>query len=67
MAKALGAGEKIAIVAGSREVMSVLDPNAPAGTPRVFQSGTVNDGAPALAACVAAMRVYTELEKTGRV
>jgi len=65
MAKALGAGEKIAIVAGSREVMSVLDPNAPAGTPRVFQSGTVNDGAPALAACVAAMRVYTELEKQG--
>ncbi len=65
MAKAAGGGEKIAIVAGSAEVMSVVDPEAPAGTPRVFQSGTVNDGSFALAATLAALKTYQELDKKG--
>lgn len=64
-AKALAAGEKLAAVAGRRDVMSVVDPNAPAGTPRVFQSGTVNDGTAALASATAAMRVYSRLYESG--
>ena len=65
MAKALGAGEKIALVGGKKEVMSVVDPNAALGTPRVFQSGTVNDGAIALAGTVAALKTYQELNEQG--
>lgn len=64
-AKALAAGEKLAAVAGRRDVMSVVDPNAPAGTPRVFQSGTVNDGTAALASATAAMRMYSKLYESG--
>lgn len=64
-AKALAAGEKLAAVAGRRDVMNVVDPNAPAGTPRVFQSGTVNDGSFALASATAAMRIYKQLYDSG--
>lgn len=60
LAKALGAGEKLAAVAGAERVMRVLDPERPAGTPFVFQSGTGNDGTSALAAGVAAIGLYQE-------
>ena len=65
MAKALAAGEKLALVAGSREIMSVVDPLAEEGTPRVFQSGTVNDGPAALASACAALRTYRQLYQQG--
>jgi glutamate-1-semialdehyde 2,1-aminomutase len=65
MAKALAAGEKLALVAGSAEVMSVVDPLAQEGTPRVFQSGTVNDGPAALASGCAALRTYRQLYEQG--
>jgi glutamate-1-semialdehyde 2,1-aminomutase len=65
MAKALAAGEKLSLVAGRRDVMSVVDPQAGESTPRVFQSGTVNDGAAALASACAAMRIYRELDAQG--
>jgi glutamate-1-semialdehyde aminotransferase len=65
MAKALAAGEKLALVAGGVEVMSVVDPLADEGTPRVFQSGTVNDGPAALASGCAALRTYRQLYEQG--
>lgn len=65
LAKALAAGEKLAVVAGRSEILSVVDPRAPEGTPRVFQSGTVNDGAVALASACAALREYRELDTRG--
>lgn len=64
-AKALGAGEKLAAVAGREDVMRVLDPERPAGTPFAFQSGTGNDGTAALAAGVAAIAMYEELGHSG--
>ena len=64
-AKAIGAGEKLAAVAGREAVMSVLDPERPAGTPFVFQSGTGNDGTSALAAGVAAIALYEDLYRAG--
>lgn len=65
LAKALGAGEKLAVVAGVEEIMKVSDPLAAAGVPRVFQSGTGNDGTLALAAALAAMTEYERLEQGG--
>lgn len=65
MAKALAAGEKLALVAGKREIMSVVNPRAEVGTPRVFQSGTVNDGPAALASASAALREYRRLHADG--
>ncbi|MEE4661790.1 MAG: aminotransferase class III-fold pyridoxal phosphate-dependent enzyme, partial [Halieaceae bacterium] len=65
MAKALAAGEKLSLVAGREDVMSVVDPMAPAGTPRVFQSGTVNDGPVALATAAAALGEYRRLFDAG--
>jgi glutamate-1-semialdehyde 2,1-aminomutase len=65
MAKATGGGEKIAFVAGSADVMSVVDPLAPNTTPRVFQSGTVNDGAIALAVTKATIETYQDLNAKG--
>lgn len=64
-AKALSAGERLGAVAGSAAVMSVTDPLAPAGTPRVFQSGTANDGTFALAAATAAIGEYQRLDAEG--
>ena len=64
-AKALSAGEKLAAVVGSANVMSVTDPLAPEGTPQVFQSGTGNDGTLALAAGLAAINEYERLERAG--
>lgn len=62
-AKALGAGEKLAALAGRESILRCLDPNRPAGTPAVFQSGTGNDGTAALAAGAMAIEVYGELER----
>ena len=64
-AKALGAGEKLAALAGREAILRCLDPNRPPGTPAVFQSGTGNDGTAALAAGVAAIDVYRQLERDG--
>lgn len=65
LAKALGAGEKLAAVVGSEQFMRPLDPNRSAGTPAVFQSGTGNDGTAALAAGAAAVALYRDLEGQG--
>ena len=64
-AKALGAGEKLAALAGPERVMRVLDPERPPGTPAVFQSGTGNDGTSALAAGAAAIALYEDLHRAG--
>lgn len=66
LAKALGAGEKLAAVVGREQFMRTLDPNRQAGTPAVFQSGTGNDGTAALAAGAAAVALYRELERNGQ-
>jgi glutamate-1-semialdehyde 2,1-aminomutase len=63
--KALSAGEKLGAVVGRDAVMAVTDPLAPAGVPRVFQSGTGNDGTMALAAALGAIREYRRLEEAG--
>ncbi|MBI1731430.1 MAG: aminotransferase class III-fold pyridoxal phosphate-dependent enzyme [Gammaproteobacteria bacterium] len=63
--KALAAGEKLAAVAGREEIMRVVDPNAPADVPRVFQSGTGNDGTAALAAAVGAIGAYRSEASAG--
>lgn len=64
-AKALAAGEKLAAVAGREDILCCLDPERPAGTPAVFQSGTGNDGTAALAAAAVALRTYRALEASG--
>jgi glutamate-1-semialdehyde 2,1-aminomutase len=63
--KALSAGEKLGAVVGCDAVMAVTDPLAAPGTPRVFQSGTGNDGTMALAAAIGALREYRRLEEAG--
>jgi len=63
--KALSGGEKLGAVVGCDAVMAVTDPLAPPGTPRVFQSGTGNDGTMALAAAVGALIEYRRLEDQG--
>jgi len=65
LAKALSAGEKLAAVVGSAEVMRVTDPLAAGDGPRVFQSGTGNDGTFALAAALGAMGEYERLAAAG--
>lgn len=65
LAKALAAGEKLSAVAGRADVMAVVDPEASAEVPRVFQSGTSNDGVVALAAASAAMTEYRKLQEDG--
>ena len=64
-AKAVAAGEKLAVVAGREDIMSVVDPKAPRGTPRVYQSGTMNDGSPALAAAIGALTTYQAMGSQG--
>ena len=65
LAKALGAGEKLAAVVGREACMRNLDPHRPARTPAVFQSGTGNDGTAGLAAAAAAVATYADLERGG--
>lgn len=65
LGKALSGGEKLGAVAGSARVMSVTDPLAPVGGPRVFQSGTGNDGTLALACAAAAIGEYKRLAAAG--
>lgn len=64
-AKALGAGEKLAAVAGREDLMQALDPDRPSTSAAVFQSGTGNDGTYALAAGLAAVRCYRDLDAGG--
>ena len=61
LGKALAGGERLAAVAGREEIMRVVDPRAAAGTPRVFQSGTANDGTAAIAASIGAIDTYRDL------
>jgi glutamate-1-semialdehyde 2,1-aminomutase len=63
--KALGAGEKLAAVAGREEILRSLDPERPPHVAAVFQSGTGNDGSVALAAGCAALATYRTLEQQG--
>ena len=42
--------------------MRVVDPLAEEGTPRVFQSGTANDGTAAIAASIGAINAYRGLD-----
>ncbi len=69
LGKALAAGEKLAVVAGSEEVMRVVvppDAGAFAGhSQRVFQSGTGNDATAAITAALTALRTYEELAREG--
>lgn len=65
LGKALSGGEKLGAVAGSARMMSVTDPLAPADGPRVFQSGTGNDGTLALACAAAAIGEYKRLDAAG--
>ena len=62
LGKAIAAGEKLAAVAGKEEIMRVVDPLAEEGTPRVFQSGTANDGTAAIAASIGAINAYRDLD-----
>jgi len=64
-AKALGAGEKLAAVVGRADILAGLDPDRPASTQAVFQSGTGNDGTAPLAAGLAAVTAYRELQAAG--
>lgn len=64
--KALAAGEKLSAVVGREDIMRGLDPDRPAGTPAVFQSGTGNDGSSALAAACAALTTYQQLGAQNR-
>jgi glutamate-1-semialdehyde 2,1-aminomutase len=64
-AKALGAGERLAAVAGSAEIMQVVDPVAGDPSRRVFQSGTGNDSTAGLLAATAAMQAYRRLGSDG--
>jgi len=63
--KALGAGGKLAAVAGREEILRSLAPDRPPGRGPVFQSGTYNDGTEALACAVAALKLYKELHEGG--
>ena len=58
LAKAMGAGERLAAVAGRADVMSVVDPLGSDRARRVFQSGTGNDSTAGLAAGTAALDRY---------
>ena len=66
LGKAIAAGEKLAAVAGREEIMRVVDPLAAAGTLRVFQSGTANDGTAAIAASIGAINTYRDLDADNR-
>ena len=65
LAKALSAGDRLAAVVGSAEIMEVANPGAGADVPRAFQSGTGNDGTSALAAALGAIGEYERLEQAG--
>ena len=65
LGKALGAGEKLAAVVGKEAIMRVVDPLAAVETPKVFQSGTGNDGTAAIAAAIGAIKTYQELDNKG--
>lgn len=59
--KAIAAGEKLGAVVGKEDIMSVIHSGK-----AVSQSGTFVDGTPALAAAIAAMKAYKELNEKGK-
>jgi len=63
--KALGAGERLAAVAGRADIMSVVDPAGGDPGRRAFQSGTGNDTTRGLAAAAAALDVYRQNGEAG--
>lgn len=63
--KALGAGERLAAVAGRADIMSVVDPAGGDPARRAFQSGTGNDTTRGLAAAAAALESYQKREAAG--
>lgn len=63
--KALGAGEKIGAVVGRAEVMAVADPASRGSRPFAYQSGTGNDVRNSLAAALAAVTAYEDLDARG--
>lgn len=63
--KALGAGERLAAVAGRADIMSVVDPAGGDPGRRAFQSGTGNDTTRGLAAAAAALDVYRQHGEAG--
>lgn len=63
--KALGAGERLAAVAGRADIMSVVDPAGGDPARRAFQSGTGNDTTRGLAAATAALDAYKSHAATG--
>lgn len=63
--KALGAGERLAAVAGRADIMSVVDPAVGNPARRAFQSGTGNDTTRGLAAAAAALDVYRQHGESG--
>ncbi len=65
LAKAMAGGEKIAAVVGKKQIMSILDPSNDSGL-YVFQSGTVNDGASALSATIASLKMYEDFDRKGK-
>ncbi len=65
LGKALAAGEKLAAVAGNENIMRVVDPQAGSDTPRVFQSGTGNDGTAGITGAIGAISTYQQLHKMG--
>jgi len=66
LGKAIASGEKLAAVAGREDIMRVVDPLAAIDTPRVFQSGTANDGTAAIAASVGAINTYRKLHASNQ-
>jgi len=59
--KALGAGGKFAAIAGTKKIMESIVKEEE----RVFHSGTYNDGTVAIAASIAAIKTYKQLDKEG--
>jgi glutamate-1-semialdehyde 2,1-aminomutase len=65
LGKALGAGERLAAVAGRADILAGVDPIAADPSRRVFQSGTGNDSSAGLAAATAALDCYAAFGANG--
>ena len=63
--KAMGAGEKLGAVVGKAEIMVVADPARTTPGPFAYQSGTGNDVRNSIAASLAALKVYQQLDAQG--
>lgn len=65
LGKALGAGERLAAVAGRGDILAGVDPTTADPSRRVFQSGTGNDTSTGLAAATAALDCYATFGANG--